>query len=124
MFRVREKNFSRKLLCRQKLGLLEREREGEKGFLLLEKEEEVIAFSRGEKKKHCEKGKGRELCGRNSNSLSWSDPTNFTGTFKVVWRTWIHTRSKKVRIVDFKIGRRDAPLDLVALCFVARFSLR
>ncbi len=60
----------------------EREREAKKGLLLLEKEEEDTAFSRGEKKKHCEKGREENYC---VDAISFfkvgPDPTNFTGTF-------------------------------------------
>jgi len=59
----------------------EREREAKKGLLLLEKEEEVTAFSRGEKKKHCEKGREENCVDAISFFKVWSDPTILRGLF-------------------------------------------
>ena len=59
----------------------EREREAKKGLLLLEKEEEDTAFSRGEKKKHCEKGREENCVDAISFFKVWSDPTILRGLF-------------------------------------------
>ena len=66
---------------REKERERERERESKKGLLLLEKEEEVTAFSRGEKKKHCEKGREENCVDAISFFKVWSDPTILRGLF-------------------------------------------